>query len=116
MSDSQQRTAEIPATWVTEILQLEQNDVRFKAFATDLVSTLEERVRERVPLDWAATQNNLGAVILTLGERTGSMEPRAAAVAAFRAALVEFTPGRVPRKSATTQTNLRIALRALGRA
>ena len=41
MSPSQQPTAEIPATWVREILQLEQNDVRFEAFATDLVSTLE---------------------------------------------------------------------------
>ena len=41
MSHSQQRTIDIPATWVAEVLQLEQNDVRFEAFANDLVATLE---------------------------------------------------------------------------
>lgn len=30
---------------------------------------LKEQTRERVPLDWAATQNNLGSALQTLGER-----------------------------------------------
>ena len=30
---------------------------------------LQECTRERVPLEWAATQNNLGAALATLGER-----------------------------------------------
>ena len=30
---------------------------------------LKERTRERVPLDWAATQNNLGHAIQILRER-----------------------------------------------
>ena len=28
---------------------------------------LKERTRERVPLDWAVTQNNLGAALASLG-------------------------------------------------
>jgi hypothetical protein len=31
---------------------------------------LQERTRERVPLDWAMTQNNLGLALAKLGERT----------------------------------------------
>ena len=30
-------------------------------------ATLEERTRERMPLDWAQTQNNLGAALAALG-------------------------------------------------
>ena len=30
---------------------------------------LKEYTRERVPLDWAMTQSNLGATLATLGER-----------------------------------------------
>ena len=33
-------------------------------------AALGEYTRERVPLDWAATQNNLGTSLATLGERT----------------------------------------------
>ena len=32
-------------------------------------AALEERTRERVPLDWATTQNNLGNALRALGER-----------------------------------------------
>ncbi|MBN9346942.1 MAG: hypothetical protein J0I48_12200 [Devosia sp.] len=35
---------------------------------------LEERSRERVPLDWATTQNNLGNALKTLGERVMSRQ------------------------------------------
>jgi hypothetical protein len=35
-------------------------------------AALEERTQERVPLDWATTQNNLGNALSTLGAR----EPR----------------------------------------
>ena len=46
--------------------------------------------RARVPLDWAMTQNNLGAALRILGGResgTGRLEE---AEAALRAALGEF--------------------------
>src|SRR5690242_21327641 len=32
-------------------------------------AALEERTRERVPLDWAITQSNLGKALQILGER-----------------------------------------------
>ena len=32
-------------------------------------AALEERTRDRVPLDWAMTQNNLGTALFDLGER-----------------------------------------------
>jgi hypothetical protein len=32
-------------------------------------AALQERTRDRVPLDWATTQNNLGTALESLGER-----------------------------------------------
>ena len=55
-------------------------------------AALEERTRERVPLDWAMTQNNLGAVLATLAERESGTAHLEEAVAAYRAALEEWTP------------------------
>ena len=50
-------------------------------------SALEEYSRERVPLDWAMTQNNLGNALGALGERESGTARLKEAVAAFRAAL-----------------------------
>ena len=36
---------------------------------TAFTESLKERTRERVPLDWAATQNNLDNALTILGER-----------------------------------------------
>ena len=72
------------------------------------------RPRERVPLDWAMTQNNLGIALERLGEResgTGKLEE---AVAAYREALKEDTRERVPLDWAGTQMNLGNALATLG--
>ena len=44
---------------------------------TAFYDALKERSRERVPLDWATTQNSLGNALATLGEResdTGRLE------------------------------------------
>ena len=70
--------------------------------------------RERVPLDWAMTQNNLGIALKVLGERESGTERLEAAVAAYRAALTERTRERVPLDWAATQNNLGNALRTLG--
>jgi tetratricopeptide (TPR) repeat protein len=70
--------------------------------------------RERVPLDWAMTQNNLGTALERLGGRendTGKLEE---AVAAYRAALQELTRERFPLKWASAQNNLGNALATLG--
>jgi hypothetical protein len=43
---------------------------------------LKEQTRERVPLDWATTQNNLGSALQKLGEReSGTVHLEEAAVA-----------------------------------
>ena len=71
---------------------------------------LKERTRERVPLDWALTQMNLGTALRVLGEResgTGKLEE---AVVAYREALKERTRERVPLQWAMTQMNLGTAL------
>jgi tetratricopeptide (TPR) repeat protein len=72
-----------------------ENTALFVAIAT-YREALKEMTRERVPLDWAMTQMNLGNALTTLGEResgTGKLEE---AVAAYREALKERTRGRVP--------------------
>jgi hypothetical protein len=76
-------------------------------------AALEERTRDRVPLDWAATQNNLGTALKTLGERESGTARLEEAVTAYRAALAERTRDRVPLDWATTQNNLDEALALL---
>ena len=73
-------------------------------------AALQERTRERVPLDWAMTQNNLGIALQRLGERESGTARLEEAVAAYRAALEEWTRERVPLEWATTQLDLGNAL------
>jgi tetratricopeptide (TPR) repeat protein len=75
---------------------------------------LEERTRERGPLDWAMTQNNLGNALWTLGERETGTVRLEEAVAAYRLALEERTRERGPLDWAMTQNNLGNALSRLG--
>ena len=77
-------------------------------------TALEERTRERVPLDWAATQNNLGVALRSLGGREGGTERLEEAIDAYRAAFEERTRERVPLDWAATQNNLGNALQTLG--
>ena len=77
-------------------------------------AALEERTRDRVPLDWAMTQNNLGSALRTLGARESGTARLEEAVAAYRAALAERTRDRVPLDWAMTQNNLGAALATLG--
>ncbi len=74
---------------------------------------LKERTRERVPLEWATTQNNLGTALQTLGVR-GDDNALADAISAYRDALKERTRERVPLEWAKTQNNLGNALATLG--
>jgi tetratricopeptide (TPR) repeat protein len=75
---------------------------------------LQERTRDRVPLDWAITQNNLGVTLWRLGERESGTAHLEEAVAAYRAALEERTRDRVSLDWAMTQNNLGNALERLG--
>ena len=88
--------------------RLEQAVVAYKA-------ALEEYTREHVPLNWAATQNNLGIALLTLGERESGTERLEQAVVAYKAALEEYTRERVPLDWAMTQNNLGNAFLTLGK-
>ncbi len=75
---------------------------------------LQEYTRERVPLQWAGTQNNLGTALATLGERESGTARLEEAVAAYHEALKEWTRERVPLDWASTQNNLGAALQTLG--
>jgi tetratricopeptide (TPR) repeat protein len=77
-------------------------------------SLLRRKPRDRVPLDWATTQNNLGTALQTLGGRESGTARLEQAVAAYRAALEERTRERVPLHWATTQNNFGNALSKLG--
>ncbi len=70
---------------------------------------LKEYTRERVPLDWAMMQNNLGAALSALGERKSGTARLEEAVAAYRDALKERTRERVPLQWATSTGNQGVA-------
>src|SRR5262249_44117811 len=56
----------------------------------------KELTRQRAPLQWAAIQNNIGTVLLFLGERERGTAKLEEAVVAFREALKERTRDSVP--------------------
>src|SRR2546429_4412730 len=75
---------------------------------------VEMTPRERVPLDWARTQDGLGIALTIFGRRESGTAMLEEAVATFREALKERTRERVPLDWAMTQTNLGAALFRLG--
>jgi tetratricopeptide (TPR) repeat protein len=81
---------------------------RLKQSVAAFREALRERTRERVPLQWAITQNNLGSALMTLGERESGSEQLGQAAAAYRAALEELT--NAPFYRDTAQSNLKRVL------
>jgi hypothetical protein len=63
---------------------------------------------------WAIIQNNLGNVLLALGDRESGTAHLEEAVGAYRKALTERTQERGPLDWAMTQNNLGNALMTLG--
>ena len=54
----------------------ESGTARLKQAVKAYRDALEVRTRDRVPLQWVATQNNLGNALTTLGEReSGTAAP-----------------------------------------
>jgi tetratricopeptide (TPR) repeat protein len=76
---------------------------------------LEEYTRQRVPLDWAMVESNLGNALVILGKREGGTVRLEQAVTAYRAALQERRQERMPLEWAGTQYGLGGALAALGK-
>jgi tetratricopeptide (TPR) repeat protein len=74
---------------------------------------LQYRPRDRVPLDWAATQHGLGNVLVRLGEREVGAAQLTEAVAAYQAALQERKRDELPVDWAMTTGNQGIALMLL---
>jgi tetratricopeptide (TPR) repeat protein len=97
-----------------ELGERESGPARLEEAVQAYRAALEERTRERVPLDWAMTQTNLGAALRALGERESGTARLEEAVQAYRAALEEWTRERVPLQWAATQNNLGNALLRLG--
>jgi tetratricopeptide (TPR) repeat protein len=75
---------------------------------------LKDFTRERMPLNWAGMQTNLGTVLRTLGEREAGTARLEKAVLAFHAALEECTRERDALAWALIQGSLGEALQALG--
>ena len=92
----------------------EAGTVRLEEAITAYREALKEHTRDRVPLDWAMTQNNLGTALRVLGAREAGTARLEDAVTAFREALKERTRDRVPLDWAATQNNLGNALGTLG--
>lgn len=66
------------------------DNIALEEAVTAFREALKERPRERVPLDWAATQNNLGNALATLGERTRDLVKPAEARKAIEGAFEIF--------------------------
>ncbi len=81
---------------LTPLGERENRSTRLEEAVFAYRAALEERTRDRAPLDWALTEINLGCALLRLGEREGSTARLKEAVVAYKAALAELTRDRVP--------------------
>jgi tetratricopeptide (TPR) repeat protein len=71
---------------------------------------LKEWTRERAPLDWATSQNNLGNALSSLGGRESGTAKLEEAVAAYREALKERTREQAPLQWGTSLGNEGVTL------
>jgi tetratricopeptide (TPR) repeat protein len=92
----------------------ESGTARLEEAVAAFRDALKEYTRERVPLGWAAAQNNLGNALWHLGWAQSSTERLEEAVTAYRDALKIRTRERLPLGWAMTQNNLGNALRDIG--
>src|SRR5512132_729632 len=67
---------------------------------------LARRTRERVQLDWAATQNNLGNALKTLGERESGTQRLEEAIEAYEGALEVFAAAQASYYVSVVRDNL----------
>ena len=77
-------------------------------------TVLEQIPSENNPKRWALVQNNLGRLLLRLGEVAGDRGALKRAEQCFRNALLMFTREDAPRDWAAAQSNLGSVLHSLG--
>ena len=75
---------------------------RLKEAVVAFRAALEEFTRDRMPLEWAIMQNNLGNALRAFGEREEGTDRLEEAVSAYRATLEEWTHERAPMQWAGT--------------
>ena len=92
----------------------ERGTARLEASIAAFRTALTHYARERTPLSWATTQNNLADALQVLGVREASSARLEEAVVAYRAALEENTRERAPLDWARAQNNLANTLQTLG--
>ena len=78
--------AEQPRHRLRALGERESGTARLEEAVAAYRAALQETTRERVPLQWAVTQNNLGNALRALGERESGTAHLEEAVAALRAA------------------------------
>jgi hypothetical protein len=84
--------------------------VRLEEAVAAYREALEEQTHDRVPLDWATTQYNLGIALKAVGERESGTAKLDEAVAAYREALKERTRERDPLQWAASFGNQGVAM------
>jgi hypothetical protein len=77
-----------PAIALEALGQRESGATHLQAAVAAYRTALEERTRDRVPLDCAETEDNLGLALATLGERESGTAHLQEAVAAWDACLI----------------------------
>ena len=86
----------------------------FQAAVEVYREVLGEWPEQRIPHEWAATENKLGLALYALGEQEPGTTSLEAAIAAYRSALAEDTREDQPLEWAAIQNNLGDALLRLG--
>ncbi|TGP18249.1 peptidase C14, partial [Mesorhizobium sp. M1D.F.Ca.ET.234.01.1.1] len=102
------------ASGLLKIGERESDPKRLNEAVAAMRATLDKRPRDKVPLDWASSQNNLGLALYALSEREPGGEHLAQAEAAYRLALEEYTRQKTPVEWAMVQNNLGNTLVTLG--
>src|SRR5438477_7762684 len=90
-----------------------RDPARLKDAIAHFEAAREERTRERVPLQWASTESNLGLALLALDDYEPSQALLERALAAFRSALSEEAYERDPLAWAHTEEHLALTLYVL---
>ncbi len=101
------------SVWTGEKINTSTTAAHLEEAVAAYRAALLEFTRERMPLEWARTQSNLGTALASLGARESGTARFEEAVTALRAALQELTRERVPLEWASTQSNLGTVLEML---